>query len=181
MFALSLCVLYCITIPPVLVSSPRVHPCPPRSPMTLHPCPCSSLLIVYLVLPEVFLVPIDEFLILFFPCSFPCSSPFSLTNLACSVWLLCFRWGLAIRRGGHTPYPKSTKGLKQALAACRTITRDAMNTHLKMVLCNGINIYKQLELWKNYSPIVDPECHPQIEQWKIDRCCPVREETKKTC
>ena len=46
----------------------------------------------------------------------------------------------------------NANGLKEAVAVRPCIIRKAMTTHLLRITANGINIYKQLELWKNYRP-----------------------------
>ena len=65
----------------------------------------------------------------------------------------------AIKSGffGRKKYRMNANGLKEAVAARPCIIREAMVTHLLRITANGINIYKQLELWKNYRPHVSGE------------------------
>ena len=58
----------------------------------------------------------------------------------------------AIKSGffGKKKYRMNANGLKEAVAVWPCIIREAMATRLLRITANGINIYKQLELWKNY-------------------------------
>ena len=52
----------------------------------------------------------------------------------------------------ETSTEKNAKGLKEDIAARPPMILDIMEIYLLRASANGINTYRQLELWKN--------CHP---------------------
>ena len=66
----------------------------------------------------------------------------------------------AIKRGffGRFDFPEGKKTkLQVAVAARPLIMRRALKEKLKIIECPGLNIYKQLELYKHYKPIIPQE------------------------
>ena len=58
---------------------------------------------------------------------------------------------------GRSSYPKGAKGLKQAVENRKEDIKNAKGELLKQIKAPGINIYKQVELYYKYRPIVPQE------------------------
>ena len=65
----------------------------------------------------------------------------------------------AIKQGFSTRknYPPGGKGLKVAINNRGTDIRAARSTLLHQIEAPGMNVYKQVEMFKNYRPLVPPE------------------------
>ena len=66
-----------------------------------------------------------------------------------------------IKRGfeGRDKYVGGTKGLKAAIGNRPKDMKATRGELLKEIEATGINIYKQVEMYKNYRPIVPPRYH----------------------
>lgn len=58
---------------------------------------------------------------------------------------------------GRSKHPKGTAGLQQAIASRPATMKGLKDEYLKQLESFGINIFKRVELYKNYRPVVEVE------------------------
>ena len=58
---------------------------------------------------------------------------------------------------GRSNFPAGSKGFRDAVDARPAIMKDALSNELKQIECNGINIFKQVEMTTKYKKIIPVE------------------------
>eukprot|EP00956_Cyclotella_meneghiniana_P014584 scaffold21901_cov59-Cyclotella_meneghiniana.AAC.1 len=58
---------------------------------------------------------------------------------------------------GRSNFPAGSKGFRDAVDARPAIMKDALSNELKQIECNGINIFKQVEMATKYKKIIPVE------------------------